>query len=67
MNLQQVAQKYGVNPNSLNAKDDALKIGIKSVQHLVKEMEARKVDKDIIDSLKRLGSFMFDISDSTIG
>ena len=23
MNLQQIAQKYGVNPNSLNAKDDA--------------------------------------------
>lgn len=67
MNLQQVARKYGVNPNSLNAKDDGLKIGIKSVQNLVKEMEARKIDKDIIDSLKRLGNFMFDISDSTIG
>ena len=67
MNLQQVAIKYGVNPNSLNAKDDGLKIGIKSVQNLVKEMEARKIDKDIIDSLKRLGNFMFDISDSTIG
>ena len=67
MTLAQIANKYGVNSNSLNAKDDALKIGLKSIQQLVKEMEQRKLDKDIIDAVKRLGEFMYDVSDSTIG
>lgn len=67
MTLVQIANKYGINSNSLNAKDDALKIGLKSIQQLVKEMEQRKLDKDIIDAVKRLGEFMYDVSDSTIG
>jgi len=67
MTLDQIAVKYGVNRNSLNAKDDALKIGLKSVQSLVSEMEKRKTDKDLIDDVKKLGEFLYDVSDSTIG
>jgi len=67
MTLEQIAVKYGVNRNSLNAKDDALKIGLKSVQSLVKEMERRNVPKDIIENTKKLGEFLYDVSDSTIG
>jgi len=67
MTLDQIARKYGVNRNSLNAKDDALKIGLKSVQALVKEMERRNLPNDIIENTKKLGEFLYDVSDSTIG
>ena len=67
MTLDQIASKYGVNRNSLNAKDDAIKIAIKSIQDLVKGMENRKVDVEFIDAVKKLGNFLYDVSDSTIG
>ena len=55
------------NYNNLNAKDDALKIGLVSVQQLVAEMEKRNSDKDLIDAIKQLGTFFYDVSNSTIG
>lgn len=67
MNLDQVANKYGINKNSLNAKDDAIKIAIKSIQDLVKGMENKKVDTEFVDAVKKLGNFLYDVSDSTIG
>jgi hypothetical protein len=67
MTLDQVAKKHGINPNNLNAKDDALKIGVKSIQQLVSEMEKRKIDNDLINAVKKLGTFMYEVSDSTIG
>ena len=67
MTLDQVAKKHGINPNNLNAKDDALKIGVKSIQQLVFEMEKRKIDNDLINAVKKLGTFMYEVSDSTIG
>ena len=67
MTLDQIASKYGVNRNSLNAKDDAIKIAIKSIQDLVKGMENKKVDTEFIDAVKKLGNFLYDVSDSTIG
>ncbi len=67
MNLDQVANKYGINRNSLNAKDDAIKIAIKSIQELVKGMENKKVDTEFVDAVKKLGNFLYDVSDSTVG
>ena len=67
MTLNQVAKKHGINPNSLNAKDDGLKIAVKSIQQLVSEMEKRKIDNDLINAVKKLGTFMYEVSDSTIG
>jgi hypothetical protein len=67
MNLDQVANKYGINRNSLNAKDDAIKIAIKSIQDLVKGMENKEVDVEFIDAVKKLGNFLYDVSDSTVG
>jgi len=67
MTLDEIARKNGINPNSLNAKDDALKIGVKSTQQLVSEMEKRKIDKDLVDAVKKLGTFMYEVSNSTIG
>ena len=66
-NLDQVANKYGINRNSLNAKDDAIKIAIKSIQELVTGMENKKVDVEFIDAVKKLGNFLYDVSDSTVG
>jgi len=67
MTLDQIARKYGINTNSLNSKDDALKIGVKSIQELVKGMEQRKADKDFIVAVKKLGEFLYEVSQSTIG
>ena len=67
MTLDQVAHKYGINSNSLNAKDDALKISIKSIQDLVNEMQRRNVDNEMIEAVKRMGEFLYDVSQSTLG
>jgi len=67
MTLDQIARKYGINRNSLNAKDDALKVGLTSIQDLVKQMQQRNVPKDIIENTKKLGEFLYDVSQSTIG
>jgi hypothetical protein len=67
MNLEQVANKYSINGNSLNAKDDALKVSVKSIQELVREMQKRNVDKEMIEAVKRIGEFLYDVSNSTIG
>jgi len=67
MTLDQIAKKYKINPNNLNAKDDALKIGVKSIQQLVRGMEEQNIDNNFIDAVKTLGEFMHDVSNSTIG
>jgi len=55
MNLEQIARKYQINPNTLNAKDDGLKIAIKSIQELVSEMERKNIDIQVISKVKTLG------------
>ena len=67
MTLDQVAKKHGLNPNNLNAKDDGLKIAVKSIQQLLPILEKRNIDKQTIIDIKKLGEFLFDVSDSTIG
>jgi len=67
MTLDQVARKHGLNPNSLNAKDDGLKIAVKSIQQLIPILEKRNIDNQTITDIKKLGEFLFDVSDSTIG
>lgn len=67
MTLEQVAIKYNINTNSLNAKDDSLKVSVKSIQFLVKELERKRVDPNLVTQLKKLGSFLHDVSESTIG
>ena len=67
MTLDQIAVKYGINKNSLNAKDDALKIAVKSIQQLIPILEKRNIDNQTITDIKKLGEFLFDVSDSTIG
>ena len=65
MTLEEVAIHHKVNPNSLNTKDDALKIGIKSIKQLVQIMEERQVDKQTIKDIKRLGLFFQDVTQTT--
>jgi hypothetical protein len=59
--------KFGINPNNLNAKDDGLKIAVKSIKDLVNQMEKRNVDKQTITQVKKLGEFLFAVSDSQMG
>jgi hypothetical protein len=67
MTLDQVARKHGINPNNLNAKDDGLKIAVKSIQQLLPVLEKRNVDIQTINDIKKLGQFLFDVSDSVMG
>lgn len=66
MNLEQIAKKYQINPNTLNAKDDGIKIAIKSVQEIVSEMERKNVDIQVVSKVKTLGEFLNDVSISSI-
>ena len=61
MTLEEVAIHHKINPNNLNTKDDALKIGIKSIKQLVNIMEKRGVDRTTINDIKRLGLFLQDV------
>ena len=67
MTLEQIAHKYNLNSNSLNAKDDALRVTTTSIQELVAEMQKRNVDSQMIEAVKRIGEFLYDVSNSTIG
>jgi hypothetical protein len=67
MTLEQVAHKYHLNSNNLNAKDDALKVTTTSIKELVVEMEKRNVDGEMIEAVKRIGEFLWDVSNSTVG
>ena len=66
MTLEEVAIHHKVNPNSLNTKDDALKVGIKSIQQLVKIMESRQTDRQTINDIKKLGLFFQDVTLSSM-
>ena len=61
MTLEEVAIHHRVNPNLLNTKDDALKIGVKSIKELIIIMEKRNVDQATIKDLKRMGLFFQDV------
>tara|TARA_B110000211_G_C13833846_1_gene444764 strand:+ start:462 stop:662 length:201 start_codon:yes stop_codon:yes gene_type:complete len=65
MTLEEVAIHHKINPNSLNTKDDALKIGIKSVKELVQIMEKRQVDRETVNDIKRLGLFFQDVTQTS--
>jgi hypothetical protein len=67
MTLDQIAIQFGINPNNLNAKDDGLKIAVKSIKDLVNQMEQRNVDRQTITQVKKLGEFLFAVSDSQMG
>ena len=67
MTLDQIAHKYRLNANSLNAKDDALRVTTTSIKELVAEMQKRNVDNEMIEAVKRIGEFLYDVSNSTIG
>jgi|TARA_B110000091_G_scaffold92940_1_gene101419 hypothetical protein len=67
MNLEQVARRFGINPNNLNAKDDGLKVAVKSIKDLIIQMEQRNVDRQTIDQIRKLGDFLFAVSDSQMG
>ena len=66
MTLEEVAIHHKINPNSLNTKDDALKIGIKSIKQLVKIMEERQTDRQTINDIKKLGLFFQDVTLSSM-
>ena len=61
MTLEEVAIHHKINPNILNTKDDALKVGIKSIKQLVNIMEKRGVDRTTINDIKKLGLFFQDV------
>jgi hypothetical protein len=67
MTLEQVAVKYNINPNNLNAKDDGLKVAVASIQDLVREMEMRRMEPSVVNKVKTLGEFLHEVSNSTIG
>jgi len=66
MNLEQIAKQDKINPNSLNAKDDALKVAVLSIQDLVKQMQSKNGDPTTIEQIRKLGEFLHECSNCTM-
>lgn len=66
MNIQQVAQKYKINENFLNSKDDAFMVIVESVREIQNELNRRDPNDNIIKKLSKLNEFVMDVKRSSI-
>lgn len=67
MTLTQIARKYNISEAFLNAKDDALIVGAKSIQDIIREMKAKNGDPSVIQKLELLAEFLREVKNSSIG
>jgi hypothetical protein len=67
MNLQQIAAKHKVSENFLQSREDALNIGVASIDDLVFEIKKGTIESEqLIYKLTKLRNFMADVRNSTV-
>ena len=67
MNLQQIAAKHKVSENFLQSREDALNIGVASIDDLVFEIKKGTIESEqLIYKLTKLKNFMADVRNSTV-
>lgn len=67
MNLQDIARKHKVSDNFLQSREDALNIGVASIDELIYEIKKGQIENEqLIYKLQQLRNFMFDVRNSTI-
>ena len=66
MNLQQIGAKHGISDNFLQSREDALNIGVASIDDLIFEIKKGTIENEqLIYKLTKLRNFMFDVRNST--
>ena len=67
MNLQDIAKKHRVSDNFLNSREDALNIGVASIDDLIVQIKKGTVEQEkLIYQLTQLRNFMWDVRNSTM-
>lgn len=67
MNLQDIAKKHRVSENFLQSKEDALSIGVASIDDLMIEIKKGNLENEqLLHQLTRLRNFMADVRQSTL-
>ena len=67
MNLQDIAKKHRVSDNFLNSREDALNIGVASIDDLIVQIKKGTVGQEkLIYQLTQLRNFMWDVRNSTM-
>jgi hypothetical protein len=67
MNLQQIAAKHKVSENFLQSREDALSIGVASIDDLIFEIKKGTIESEqLIYKLTKLKNFMADVRNSTV-
>ena len=67
MNLQDIAKKHRVSDNFLNSREDALNIGVASIDDLIVQIKKGTVEPEkMIYQLTQLRNFMWDVRNSTV-
>jgi len=67
MNLQEIAKKHRVSDNFLNSREDALNIGVASIDDLIVQIKKGTVEPEkMIYQLTQLRNFMWDVRNSTM-
>jgi hypothetical protein len=67
MNLQDIAKKHRVSDNFLQSREDALNIGVVSIDDLIVQIKKGTVAPEkMIYQLTQLRNFMWDVRNSTV-
>jgi hypothetical protein len=64
MTLEEVGKKYGISDAFLNSKEDALIVGARSLQDIVRELKVKNSDDPIIPKLEYLAEFLREVKNS---
>jgi hypothetical protein len=64
MTLEEVGKKFGISDAFLNSKEDALIVGARSLQDIVRELKARNADDPTIPKLEYLAEFLREVKNS---
>lgn len=67
MNLQDIAKKHRVSENFLNSREDALNIGVASIDDLIVQIKKGTIEPEkMIYQLTQLRNFMWDVRNSSV-
>jgi len=65
MNLQQIARKYKIDENSLDSKESALNVVVKSLQDIEFRLQYNLPKEQLKENIKTLVDFCNDVKNST--
>lgn len=61
MTIDQICKKYSISDAFLNSKDDGYVVAVSSINDLIKEINAKNGDNEVVTKLEKLRNFMLDV------